>query len=166
MNEIDWIIAGVLGFSGLVSLLRGFVKEALSLILWVVALVLAISLSPRLSYLLSDWLAHETLRMIAAFLLLFVGTLIVGGLVNQLIASLVSKAGLGPLDRLLGMGFGILRGAIIVLACLIVVPPIIAVEEQPWWGESVLIPQFLLLEDWALQTFGDLARWRYKLLTD
>ncbi len=166
MNELDGIILILLGFSGLVSLLRGFVKEALSLIIWFVAFAVAIALSPRLGVFLADWFAHETLRMIGAFILLFVGTLIVGGLVNQLIISLVSKAGLGPLDRLFGMVFGVLRGAIIVLVCLIVIPPIISVEEQSWWRESRLVPKFLMLEDWAVQTFSDMAHWRKKVLTE
>lgn len=164
MSDIDWIIIGVLGISGLVSLIRGFVKEALSLLIWFVAFVLAIALSPKLAHLLSGWFAHETLQMIAAFVLLFVGTLIVGGLVNQLIVSLLSKAGLGPLDRLLGMVFGVLRGAIIVLACLMIVPAVISVEGQSWWQTSSLIPKFLMLEDWALATFSDIARWRHEVI--
>ncbi|MBT8148925.1 MAG: CvpA family protein [Pseudomonadales bacterium] len=163
MNELDGIILLVLGFSAMVSLLRGFVKEALSLLIWFVAFAVAVALSPRLGYMLSGWFAHETLRLIGAFIILFLGTLIVGGLVNQLIISLVSKAGLGPLDRLLGTVFGLLRGAIIVLACLLVVPKVISVEEQRWWQESRLVPKFLMLEGWAVQTFSNMADWRAKM---
>ena len=164
MNELDGIILVVVGFSALVSLLRGFVKEALSLLIWFVAFAVAVALSPRLGFMLSGWFAHETLRLIGAFIILFIGTLIVGGLVNQLIISLVSKAGLGPLDRLLGTIFGALRGAIIVLVCLLVAPKIVAVENQGWWQESRLVPKFLLLEDWAVQTFSNVADWRAKML--
>ena len=160
MNELDGLILIVLGFSGLISLLRGFVKEALSLLIWFVAFAVAVALGPRLGHMLSAWFAHETLRTIGAFIILFIGTLIVGGLVNQLIISLVSKAGLGPIDRLLGMAFGALRGAILVLACLVIIPKIISVEDQVWWQESQLVPKFLMLEDWAIQTFGNVADWR------
>jgi len=100
----------------------------------------------------------------AAVLLLFVGTLLVFGLVNHLVVSLLKRAGLGPIDRMLGTVFGVLRGAIFVLVCLIVLPMIIGVEEQEWWQQSVLIPQFLMLEDWAIATFGDIAAWRKDLL--
>lgn len=160
MNQLDILILMVLGFSGLVSLLRGFVKEALSLLIWFVAFAVAVALGPRFAHMLSGWFAHETLRLITSFIVLFVGTLIVGGLVNQLIISLVSRSGLGPLDRLLGMVFGVLRGAIIVLALLMIFPPLLSLETQPWWRESLLVPKFLMLEDWALQTFSELAQWR------
>lgn len=161
-NELDLTILIILGFSALVSLLRGFVKEALSLLIWVVAFTVAIALSPQLGVYLADWFAHETLRVISAFIILFVGTLIVGGLVNKVIVSLVSKAGLGPIDRMLGTVFGLLRGAIVVLACLMIIPNIITVEDQDWWTQSQLVPKFLMLEDWAIQTFGDMSHWRPK----
>ncbi|MGB5324357.1 MAG: CvpA family protein [Pseudomonadales bacterium] len=164
MNQLDILILIVLGFSGIVSLLRGFVKEALSLLIWFVAFAVAVALGPRFAHLLSGWFAHETLRLVASFIVLFVGTLIVGGLVNQLIISLVSKAGLGPLDRVLGMVFGVLRGAIIVLVLLMIFPPLLALDSQAWWRDSLLVPKFLMLEDWALQTFSDIAQWRTKIL--
>jgi membrane protein required for colicin V production len=165
MTDIDWIIAGVLLLSALVSLWRGFVKEAMSLLGWVVAFVLAVRLSPALSSLMHNWISHDMLRLLAAMVLLFVGTLLVFGLVNHLIVSLLKRTGLGPIDRILGMVFGALRGAILVLVCLIVLPMIIGVEEQDWWQRSVLIPKFLILEDWALATFGDIAGWRKTLLS-
>lgn len=164
MNEIDWIIIGILGISGFISLLRGFVKEAISLFIWVIALILAISLAPKLALILSQWLSHPALQMIIAFVLIFIGTLIVGGLVNQIIYALLKKAGLGYLDRLLGVVFGVLRGSIIVIACLIIVPSVIAVEEHQLWKDSQLIPKFLLLEDWAKATFSDVARWRFDMI--
>ena len=164
MTDIDWLIIAVLAISALVSLWRGFVKEAMSLLGWIVAFVLAMRLSPALSSLMQNWIGNDMLRLMAAVLLLFVGTLLVFGLVNHLVVSLLKRAGLGPIDRMLGTVFGVLRGAIFVLVCLIVLPMIIGVEEQEWWQQSVLIPQFLMLEDWAIATFGDIAAWRKDLL--
>ncbi|MBT8139821.1 MAG: CvpA family protein [Gammaproteobacteria bacterium] len=165
MNQLDMLILIILGFSGLVSVLRGFVKEALSLLIWFVAFAVAVAFGPRFAQLLAGWFAHETLRLVASFFVLFVGTLIVGGLVNQLIISLVSKAGLGPLDRMLGMVFGVLRGGIIVLVLLMIFPPLLSLDTQAWWQESLLVPKFLMLEDWALQTFSELAHWRAQVLS-
>lgn len=164
MNEIDWIIVIVLGFSAIISLIRGFVKEALSLLMWVVAFIVAVSLSPRLEHLLAGWFGHETLRILVAFIGLFAATLIVGGLVNSLIVSLVAKAGLSPIDRLLGTVFGLLRGGILVLAVLLIIPLFIDVSDQQWWNDSALVPHFMKLEGWAKETFGSIAQWRYALI--
>lgn len=164
MNGIDWIIIAVLVISGLISLLRGFVKEAISLVVWLAAFGIAIAFSSRLSLLLASSIETESLRMILAFIILFVGTLIVGGLLNQVLASLLKVTGLSGTDRLLGMVFGFFRGTIVVLACLIIFPPLIAVDEQLWWRESTLIPKFLMLEGWALQTFSDISQWRREVI--
>lgn len=164
MNGADWIIVAVLGISGLVSLMRGFVKEAISLIVWVAAFSIAIAFGPKLSAVLASSIAAESLRLILSFIILFVGTLIVGGLINRVIASLLKVTGLSGTDRLLGMVFGFFRGAIVVVAGLLVLPPLLAVDQELWWHQSVLIPKFLMLEDWALQVFSDVSQWRYDLM--
>lgn len=163
MNGIDWIIIAILSFSGFISLLRGFVKEAISLVVWVSALLIAIAFSPKLAVHFADAVGSESLRMILSFVILFLATLIVGGLINVLLASLLKATGLTTLDRVLGMVFGVLRGGVMVLAVLIIVPPLVTVDNQLWWQQSTLIPQFLMLEDWALATFSDIAQWRAKL---
>lgn len=164
MNGADWIIVAVLGISGLVSSMRGFVKEAISLIVWVAAFSIAIAFGPKLSAVLASSIAAESLRLILSFIILFVGTLIVGGLINRVIASLLKVTGLSGTDRLLGMVFGFFRGAIVVVAGLLVLPPLLAVDQELWWHQSVLIPKFLMLEDWALQVFSDVSQWRYDLM--
>lgn len=164
MNGADWIIVAILAASGLLSLWRGFVKEAISLVVWVAAFGIGITFSPQLSTLLAVSVENDSLRLILAFILLFIGTLIVGGLINRILASLLKVTGLSGTDRLLGMVFGVFRGAIVILACLIIVPPLVAVNEELWWRESMLIPQFLMLEDWALQAFSDVSQWRHDVI--
>ena len=164
MNGADWIIVAILAASGLLSLWRGFVKEAISLVVWIAAFGIGITFSPQLSTLLAASVENDSLRLILAFILLFIGTLIVGGLINRILASLFKVTGLSGTDRLLGMVFGVFRGAIVILACLIIVPPLVAVNEELWWRESMLIPQFLMLEDWALQAFSDVSQWRHDVI--
>ena len=164
MNGADWIIIAILAASGLLSLWRGFVKEAISLVVWIAAFGIGITFSPQLSTLLAASVENDSLRLILAFILLFIGTLIVGGLINRILASLLKVTGLSGTDRLLGMVFGFFRGAIVILACLIIVPPLVAVDQELWWRESMLIPQFLMLEDWALQAFSDVSEWRHDVI--
>lgn len=164
MNGADWIIVAILSASGLLSLWRGLVKEAISLVIWVAAFGIGIAFSPKLSALLASSVENDSLRLILSFILLLVGTLLVGGLINRILASLLKVAGLSGTDRLLGMVFGIFRGAIVILACLIIVPPLVAIDQELWWRESMLIPRFLMLEDWALQAFSDVSEWRHDVI--
>ena len=160
MTPVDGLIVAVIGLSAVVSLWRGFVKEAISLLSWIAAFAVAIAMTPQLSQLLAETISTAALRMLLAFLLLFFSTLLVGGLINRLLASLLKISGLSGTDRLLGMVFGVFRGVIVVLAFLVIVPPVVAVEDQIWWRESLLIPQYSLLQSWALATFGDISQWQ------
>ena len=160
MNEVDWIIIAVLSVSGLLSLWRGFVKEAISLVFWVAAFVLSIRLSVQFSTLIPTAIESESVRVMLSFIAIFFGTLIVGGLINRIISSLLKFSGIGGTDRLLGMVFGVFRGGVLVMAALIVLPPFFEVEQQPWWRTSTLIPKFLMLEEWTLNTVGSAADWQ------
>ena len=149
MNWADWAIVGVLGLSALISVVRGFIKEAVSLLIWLAAAVVASVFHERLAVWLVDFIGTPSLRLVAAWIALFVSVLIVGGLINFLLGQLVKATGLSGTDRLLGIVFGVARGLIIVMAVLIFLPQVVPVTQDPWWHESVLIPEFLKFEDWA-----------------
>ena len=89
-----------------------------------------------------------SVRIIAACALLFVVTLLIGALVNFLLAQLVRATGLTGTDRLLGMVFGAARGLllIVILVGLLSLAP---VQHDSWWQQSTLIPHFLLIADWS-----------------
>jgi membrane protein required for colicin V production len=87
---------------------------------------------------------------------LFAATLVVGSMVNYLVGELVHMTGLSGTDRLFGMVFGMARALIVVMALLILTPMIIPVNQESWWRESQLIPQFSLMEQWCRDSFGQL----------
>lgn len=153
MNWADLAIIGILSLSAVISIVRGFIKEAMSLVIWLVAAVVATVFDERLAVWLVDAIATPSLRMLSAWLGLFVAVLIVGGIANYLLGQLVRATGLSGTDRLLGMIFGAIRGAIIVMVLLIVLPGVIPIDQDPWWRDSLLIPQFLEFEDWAKQAW-------------
>lgn len=157
MNWADWVILAIIGISGLISLKRGFVKEALSLLVWIAAFVVAIAFHERLAVLLTDQISAPSLRALIAFALLFLATLVVGALVNGLVAMLVEATGLTGTDRVLGMVFGLGRGVLVVLALVVLLPMLLPVNQDRWWQQSQLIPHLALLEGWARTTFGELV---------
>lgn len=151
MNWADWTIIAILVISSLIGLKRGLVKEALSLVCWAAAFIVAMTFHKSLATLLVDSVSTPSLRQIIAFATLFVVTLIVGALVNYLIGELVRMTGLSGTDRLLGMVFGLARGAVVIMVVLMFLPSMIPVKQDVWWQQSVVIPHFMTMEDWARQ---------------
>ncbi len=152
MTWADWAIIAVLGLSALISVVRGFVKEIVSLLIWLAAAVIASIFHDQLASLMSDLIDTPSLRMLAAWIVLFVAVLLVGSILNYLLGKLVKATGLSGTDRLLGLVFGAIRGLIIVMVILIILPKILPVMEDQWWLESTLIPYFMQYEDWARET--------------
>ena len=114
-TAVDWAIIVVLGLSILLSLWRGFVREAVSLAGWIAAFVIANMFVGEMAAFLQQWIANVTGRYVAAYALLFAGMLMVAGIAGKLSAQVVKVTGLTLLDRLLGTVFGFVRGIIIVL---------------------------------------------------
>ena len=148
LNAADWTIITVVGISTLISLLRGFIKEALSLVGWVLAFVVSMVFSERLASLLGGSIEDATGRHIVAFAILFIGTLVVVGLLAKLLQSLMEFAGLSALDRVLGMAFGFARGILILLAFVVALRATLGLDRFGWWQESLLLPHLMLLESW------------------
>lgn len=154
MFWVDYTIIGIIALSALVSLMRGFVKEALSLAGWVAAYFVAKLFYPELSAQLAGRLEPELLRHAAAAVLLFVGTLFVVGLINTLIGKLIAAGGLSGTDRMLGMVFGAARGVLIVAALSYFLGYFTRFPEQEWWRQSQLLPQFQQVGTWFFDNFG------------
>lgn len=146
MIWVDYLILVFIAASALISLVRGFVREALSLATWVLGFWIAFSFTRDLAFRLESWIPDETIRLGVAFLALLILTLIVGAFVNHLIASLVQKTGLTGTDRTLGVLFGLVRGAAIV-AALVLLAGLTTLPQEDWWDGALLLSHF---EDVAL----------------
>lgn len=161
MNGADWVIAVVIAISALISLKRGFVREALSLAVWILALVVAFAFHARLATMLGTWVDPPSLRFVLAFASLFLVTLVLGALLARALGELVRVTGLTGTDRVLGMVFGCGRGVLVCLAVLALLPMALPVHQDEWWQQSLLIPHFMVLEEWAREVFpGALAALR------
>src|SRR5690625_2088116 len=108
MNWVDYTILAIIAISVLISLVRGFVREVLSIVVWIGAFWLAIRFAMPLSAYLEAYIATPVLRIGVAFVVVFVGTLLVGAVLNHLAGQLVGRTGFSGTDRALG---GVFRGA-------------------------------------------------------
>ena len=151
---IDWVIITIVAISTLISLKRGFVREAMSLVIWVGAFVIARTFHPNMQTLLAETVGNPTVRLIAAFGILFVGTLIVGAVVNNALGRLVEATGLSATDRTLGMFFGLARGLVVVLVALALLR-MTPVTGDTWWQQSVTVQELARVEAWTRDVFGD-----------
>lgn len=147
MIWVDFFILGVILVSGLLSLWRGFVKEALSLLTWIAAPVIAILFYEDFAPWFERWVSVPSGRLALAFGILLVLVLILGGLVNYLVGQLVSKTGLTGTDRALGIVFGIARG-VMVVGVLVLLAGLTQVPQDPWWKESIFLKHFVDLALW------------------
>ena len=141
MTVVDIVVIFVIFLSALFSLIRGFVKEAISLATWIIAIWLAATFAPKLAAALPNSLESEAVRQAVGFGVLFVLTLMVGALVNMLVAQVVKKTGLSSADRIFGVAFGILRGGLIVIV-FVVIGGMTPLPEADWWQSSVLLQWF------------------------
>ena len=144
---IDVVIISLVVLSAILSLFRGFVKEALALITWLVALWVAMAFYEELAVWLSQWIAVPSAQKVTAFALLFICVLLLGAMVNYLAGKLVDKTGLTGTDKMLGVVFGIARGAVIV-AILVLLAGLTPVPQDPWWQDSMFLGYFEELAMW------------------
>lgn len=153
LTTADWIILAVVIISGGLSLFRGFIKEAISLIAWVSAFIVASKFYEPLAAKLT-FLSDEIVRKAGACVILFLATFIVVGLCGSIISSLVNKVGLSGTDRLLGMVFGILRGVLVVCVVLALMQIgfklhiLSFVADSPFYRDSLFIPELQRIVNW------------------
>ena len=143
LANLDWIILVILLMSTILSAFRGFVREALALGSWILAVIVARWFAPILSMHLSPYIEMASARTLMAYGILIIGTLIVCGLLTRVLSELIRVSGLSATDRLLGMMFGFLRGALLVLLGVTALHYLTPVAQDPWWQASRLVPLVL-----------------------
>lgn len=152
MAAVDIVFLAVITLSLLMGMLRGFVKEALSLIAWVAAIVVATVLSPHLADRMTGLMDSASLRAVAAFAILFVGTVFFGALISNLFSRLTSAVGLGGTDRVLGGLFGILRGVLVIVLVVFLTQPFDFTRQ--WYQDSLLVPHVVELSEYLQSLIG------------
>jgi len=135
MVALDWVFVAVLAVSFLVGAWRGLVYEVLSVISWIAAFIVAQWLAPDAAGWLPVDRAPEAGRYAMGFIVVFIAVVFAGALLAWLIKKLIKAVGLRPVDRTLGAAFGLVRGAILLMAVAVVVNMSPA-RSAVWWTES------------------------------
>jgi len=118
MTIFDYAVLTIIGLSVIFSVMRGMVREVLAILGWVAAFYVGRTYTDQLLPMMPADIPTESLRVLAAFLVLFLATLLLASLLAIVISTIFKKIGLGWLNRLLGAVFGVLRGLLIV--CVVV----------------------------------------------
>lgn len=147
MAIVDYIVLGIILISLLISVFKGFVKEAISLGTWFAAVFIALSFADKLAGFMPENFAQPSLRLGIAFITLFIATMIIGGLLKFLLGAFVDKTGLSSTDRAIGALFGLLRGMLIVCV-LVILASLTPMPQDAWWKASLFLPHFITAIEW------------------
>ena len=140
MGSFDIAILVVVLGSMVIGLIRGFVRELLSLMSWILAFWLALVYAEPVSKLLDPYVTVPMAKIGGAFAIIFVVTLLSTSLIGYLIYKLFDATGLKGPDRSLGVLFGLVRGCVII--ALFVSIAGVALSKEKWWQDSMFVTYY------------------------
>jgi len=165
LTVFDMAVLFVIGVSMLLALVRGLVRESLSIVVWIVAAFIAYVAFPELRSLAGEYIPNAWIADAVTLVIVFVAPLICLKIVAMVIAETVPSGLFGSLDRIFGAGFGFVRGAALVSVAYLSLSLINEPDLHPdWIKEAQLLPYVHdgaeLLAGWILEDFLDTATWQ------
>ncbi len=139
MTYFDYVVIGIVAVSLLFGLWRGVVGEVVALIAWVVGVIAAVEHGSAAGGMLFTGIADPAIRALAGCAVVFVGVLLAMSLIRLAVRSMVKALGLTVTDRILGMLFGLARGALVVVL-LVGLGGMTSAPAQAWWRQATLAP--------------------------
>jgi membrane protein required for colicin V production len=139
MNWADYVLIAILVFSSIAGLMRGLLREVISLFTWLAAVWIAWTFSSSLEPYLGGALSDSAVRPWAARTIIFVAILLIGAALGALVSHFVRLSLFSGVDRLLGLVFGLLRG-VVALGMLAILAHAVRLHDEPWYRGSLLVP--------------------------
>ncbi len=152
MHWIDIIIVITIAIAVGFGFWRGFIHETLSLLAWVAGFIIARIFAPDVAQWLQQHIDSRSLILLLSWVIPFLSTFFIFSLLKVLLISLISIAGLRPVDRMLGAVFGAIKGALLVTAAVLVVQLVLSRSGEPFKSGSRLVPHFQVVALWMLKT--------------
>ena len=138
LNFVDWTIIVVITASVVLSIIRGFVKEFLSLFIWVIAFFAAVNFEFLATPKINEFLGNPDISKIISYVVVFIIALFLGGLVIKFLSGLVKWSGASGFDKLLGVLFGFTRGMLILFIIFLLLPA--SAQSNESMTNSKLVP--------------------------
>ena len=146
LNLADWFILIVLIASGIISFARGFTKEFLSLFLWLIAFIAAVSLEYLATPKINEYIGNEEISKIVSYIVVFMICIVLGGFLIKFIVKVIKWSGASGFDKFLGVLFGLSRGLIVLFVIFLLLPS--SVKTTDLISKSKITP---LIEEYAPQ---------------
>jgi membrane protein required for colicin V production len=154
LTGADLFILAILLGSTLIGVLRGFIREAVSLAFWILAVWAAWKMGPFVEPHLGGLLADPAIAPWVGRLVILVLVLLLGWVVGMLLSYFTRAMGLGPLDRVIGLFFGILRG-LVLMGLVVIGGELLHMNQEEWWARSKMIPYGETVGDWLRAMVGE-----------
>ncbi len=143
----DFVIFAVVGISLIISFFRGIIREAISLVVWVIALMAGLKYSADLGGLIFPNMKSPEMSYILAFIIIFLFAIVIGMVVSAIVRAMLDKTGLSMLDRLLGALFGFARGVLLVAMVLMFVS-MSSWKDESWITNSFAVTKMQPIVQW------------------
>ena len=153
LNLLDWLLIAFIAVLTVISLFRGLIKEAMALVRLAASVLVGYFFAGDISSLFSGSIESPEVAYGLSFFALFIATMVVGTIVTSLLKGLITVAGLGPIDKVLGAIFGASKACILVLL-LVTLVDLTPLKEHDVWVQSALIPEFAELAAWSKEHLG------------
>ena len=144
---VDIVLIIVIGLSSLTGLFRGVVKEVIALGIWIVAVWMGYNHAQSLTPWLSSYIHNPTALMAIAFLVIVVGVLLAGAILNFILGLMLKRTGLSSMDKILGMCFSFARGVFIV-SLILAILSMTSLPYQQYIQGSKVVPQLQPVVNW------------------
>ncbi len=130
---LDLVLLAVMLISGLLAMIRGFMREILSIASWGIAALATLYSFQKLLPFAKNYINNDTIAAAAVIGGVFIGTLIVISLITTRISDMVLDSRIGALDRTLGFLFGLARGLLIVVVAFLFFTWLVPDKQRPDW---------------------------------
>ena len=148
MDGADHVFAIILLVSGAVGYFRGFIRESISLVAWLLGLWLAWHFAYVVFPWLGSTLSEPAVREWTGRAIVLLLVLLIGALVGSIVSHFVRRAvGLAALDRLLGALFGLMRG-VVIIGLLVLAGRAVNLDLEPWWEQTKSMPAAEAVANW------------------
>ena len=157
----DGVVIGVVLFSAILAMVRGFSREILSIASWVGSVAAAWYLHPLVQPFVAKYTSDEKIAMAGAIGLVFIVALIVISFITSRIADFIIDSRIGALDRTLGFLFGVARGILLLVVAVAFWNWLVGEEQSPNWVKQAKSKPFLDTMVVRLEAMlpGDIEPW-------